>query len=138
MNKQRNGFEQSKVVQGTVWRETGTVSFASTGQSASSDQGTGQAAIGGDVGRTIQIQAFALDDFVKDARPPDLIKCDVEGAEVEVFHGAAKLLASHQPSIVCEIHSAENGRVLREEFARLGNTVRDLYGNHICAEPAQT
>lgn len=34
---------------------------------------------------------------------PDIIKCDVEGAELLVFKGGAKLFAEHRPIIQCEM-----------------------------------
>ena len=46
----------------------------------------------------------ALDDFVQrgDAQPPDLIKVDVEGAEIDVFRGAEALIRTRQPYLVFE------------------------------------
>jgi hypothetical protein len=39
-------------------------------------------------------------------------KCDVEGAEAEVFRGAGGLLGGKRPVIVCEMHSEENRRLV--------------------------
>jgi FkbM family methyltransferase len=133
---QRNGFEHSTVVESAIWRETGTVTFASSDTSDSPDQGTGQITSTAEPGKTKSVRAIALDDYVKTASPPDFIKCDVEGAEVEAFRGAIQVLTVNRPAIVCEIHSAENGRVLREDLARFGYSVCDLDENHIGAEPA--
>lgn len=134
-NMQRNGFQHSTVVEAAVWRETGTVSFASSDKSDSPDQGTGQITSSAETGKTKSVRAIALDDYVKTASPPDFIKCDVEGAEVEAFRGAVQLLAANHPAIVCEIHSDENGRAVRQDLARLGYTIRDLDENHIGALP---
>ena len=135
-NMQRNGFQHCTVVEAAVWRETGTVSFASSDKSDSPDQGTGQMTSSAEAGKTKNVRATALDDFVKNAIAPDFIKCDVEGAEVDAFRGAVQILMADKPAIVCEIHSAENGRVLRQELARFGYSIRNLDENHICAEPA--
>ena len=134
-NMQRNGFQHSTVVEAAVWRETGTVSFASSDKSESPDQGTGQITVSAEEGKTKTVRAIALDDYVKTSVPPDFIKCDVEGAEVEAIRGAAQILAVNHPAIVIEIHSAENGRAVRQELARLGYTIRDLDENHIGALP---
>lgn len=40
----------------------------------------------------VEMPAVALDEFVSEHPPPHLIKCDVEGAEMEVLRGAAELL----------------------------------------------
>jgi FkbM family methyltransferase len=135
-NMRRNGFQHSTVVEAAVWRETGTVSFASSDKSESPDQGTGQITSSAVAGKTKIVPAIALDDYVKTAVPPDFIKCDVEGAEVEALRGAVQILSVSRPAIVCEIHSPEYGRVVRQELTRFGYTVRDLDENHIGALPA--
>ena len=106
-NLNHNGFKNFTHIEAAVWRETGTVAFARSDESSSPDRGTGQIAMMPRPGQTVEVPVIALDDFVKSARPPDLIKCDVEGAEAEVFRGAASLLAERHPEIVCEIHSPE-------------------------------
>lgn len=63
------------------------------------------------------------------------MKCDVEGAEVEVFCGAERLLREKQPAILCEMHSGENKRALRAQFARLDYQSRLLDENHVLALP---
>src|SRR5258708_3566010 len=93
-NMQRNGFQNSAVVEAAVWRETGTVSFASSDKSDSPDQGTGQITTSEIAGKTKTVQAIALDDFVTNTVPPDFIKCDVEGAEVDAFRGAVQILTA--------------------------------------------
>jgi FkbM family methyltransferase len=53
------------------------------------------------------IRRNALDDlFTGDVsnRRPILIKCDVEGAELRVLHGAQKLLEQHQPDLLLSVH----------------------------------
>ncbi len=134
-NMQRNGFQHCTVVEAAVCRETGTVSFASSDKCDSPDQGTGQIASSEDAGKAKTVRAIALDDYVRAESPPDFIKCDVEGAEVEVFRGAIQILTVNRPAIVCEIHSAEIGRVVRQELTRFGYKIRDLDENHIGAEP---
>ncbi len=66
---------------------------------------------------------------------PDFLKCDVEGAEVEVFRGAQRLLKEKRPGIICEMHSEENQRNLLEEFSPFGYTRKPCGTNHILARP---
>ncbi|MGI8551493.1 MAG: FkbM family methyltransferase [Dehalococcoidia bacterium] len=46
----------------------------------------------------------ALDHFLPDVRQLSLIKCDVEGAELLAFRGAARIIEQHRPSVICEIN----------------------------------
>jgi FkbM family methyltransferase len=133
-NLNYNGFKNFTLTESAVWRETGTVKFAQVDAASSLDRGTGQIAESPERERTISVPAIALDDFVKTARPPNLIKCDVEGAEFEALRGAASVLAGHHPDIVCEIHSPENGIAVRDLLLQLGYQVSDLDANHLGAE----
>jgi hypothetical protein len=70
------------------------------------------------------------------APAPDAIKCDVEGAEVEVFRGAEKLLCAHRPWIICEMHSETNARDSRELLSRFGYSTESVDVNHVLALPS--
>ena len=56
-----------------------------------------------------------LDDYVGEWRP-GFVKVDVEGAEVDVLRGAARVLVEHRPAWLIETHSleleTECGRIL--------------------------
>jgi hypothetical protein len=39
--------------------------------------------------------------------PPNVIKIDAEGAEVDILHGAARLLREHRPRLLIEVHSLD-------------------------------
>jgi hypothetical protein len=66
----------------------------------------------GDQG-SIEVQVVALDD--EPGPPPGLVKIDVEGAEVEVLQGMARLLAQTAPRLMIEMHgrNREVGELLR-------------------------
>jgi precorrin-6B methylase 2 len=51
----------------------------------------------------------SLDTAVYDSRypAPNVIKIDAEGAEVDILHGAARLLREHHPRLLIEVHSLE-------------------------------
>jgi FkbM family methyltransferase len=63
----------------------------------------------------ITVETVTLDDFASTtgARPPDVVKIDVEGAELEVIKGMSALLASSRPLVICELHGTN------EDFLRL-------------------
>ncbi len=130
-NIARNAFSHVTVVNAGVWSATGKMNFIPAG-AASPDQGTGRIA-SGNTPAEILCDCVALDDFMEGAPPPDAIKCDVEGAELEVFRGAEKLLMSHRPWILYEVHSEANRRACREILARFGYAFEAVDDIHILA-----
>lgn len=52
--------------------------------------------------REIHVEVQRLDDALPDGFAPDLIKVDVEGAEVKVLQGARETLARHRPVVIFE------------------------------------
>jgi len=131
---ERNGFGWVTVEEKAVWSEPRTVFFARTDPATSPDRGLGHI-VPAKTEDTIQVSAVSLDDYGRSQPPPDFLKCDVEGAEVEVFRGARRLLKGKRPGIICEMHSEENHRILLEEFSRLGYSCNPCGTNHILALP---
>jgi hypothetical protein len=80
-------------------------------------------------------RCISLDDFVRDVPAPRAIKCDVDGAEIEVFRGAENLLRDHRPWILCELHSEAKGRAWRELISGLGYSCESVDSNHVLALP---
>jgi FkbM family methyltransferase len=129
-----NNLTWSFVEEKAVWSSTGPLPFARTDPAASPDRGLGHVAADTNA-QTIQVPGISLDDFALTRRPPDFIKCDVEGAEVEVFRGAARLLREKRPVIVCEMHSERNHRTLIEDFQSHGYACTSCGSNHVLALP---
>ena len=133
-NLARNRFSHASVEQKAVWSETTTVSFARVDPATSPDRGLGH--VSPDSSRdTITVGAVSLDRYVTAEDCPDFLKCDVEGAEAEVFQGANRLLAERRTILLVEMHGPENHHTLTEKFVRLGYTVRNLDENHVLALP---
>jgi len=131
---ERNQFAWARVEEKAVWCEAGTVRFARTDPTTSPDRGLGHVAEG--VGaETIAVQAITLDEFAEKENAPDLIKCDVEGAEVDVFRGARRLLRERHPTIVCEMHSDANRRALAKMFEEFEYGCTDCGTNQVLALP---
>jgi len=131
----RNEFSWIDVQEKAVWSASRRILFARTDPRISPDRGLGHIMdlVTAD---SIEIGAVSLDDFVRtSASVPDFIKCDVEGAEVEVIRGARCLLAEKHPGILCEIHSEENRRALLDELGRLGYACTDCGDRHVLALP---
>lgn len=130
----RNEFQQIAVEEKAVWSEPKTVYFSRTDVETSPDRGLGHVVNAGSAD-TIEVAAVSLDDYAKASAGPDFIKCDVEGAEVEVFQGAQRILAEKRPGILCEMHSEENRRVLLQEFMRFGYVCTAVDEQHVLALP---
>lgn len=133
-NIERNQFHNVAVVPQGVWSTSGKRPFAVAG-SSSPDQGTGTFMTGAKAGSAIPLDCVALDDFARNAPPPGAIKCDVEGAEVEVLRGAEQTIRLHRPWIICEMHSEANDRACRELLRRLEYAVETVDNSHILAVP---
>ena len=130
----RNSFSWVNVEQKAAWRESGTVMFERVDASVSPDRGVGHV-VDSRNERVVSLDAIALDDCVSKYRPPDFIKCDVEGAEGEVFQGARQLLASRRPRALCEIHSENSRQLVLSEFSRFDYLCENCNENHILALP---
>ena len=133
-NVARNDFTWVSVEEKAVWSETGTVAFARADPTQSPDLGLGFVTNASNP-KTIQREAISLDEYARKFSAPDFIKCDVEGAEVEVMRGARQLLQTKRPAILCEIHSEQNGQILLDEFSRAGYRCKRCDENHVLALP---
>ena len=58
---------------------------------------------------SVQVEVTTLDQYFTDWKGPkiDLIKCDVEGNELEVFKGAKNKLLEDGPTLIFECHHEE-------------------------------
>lgn len=117
-----------------MWFEARTVFFARTDPDMLPDRGLGHVVASGTVD-TIQVSTVSLDEYARTVPALDFLKCDVEGTEVEVFRGAARVLRKKRPTIPCEMHTDENRRVLLEEFARCSYTCESIDEQHVLALP---
>ena len=79
-------------------------------------------------------RSVVLDVVARERGIPDLLKLDVEGAEVEALRGAAELLAAGRTTLVCELHSEEAAAGVRALLA--GWRLRPLgHESRLLAEP---
>jgi len=130
----RNGFRNITVAERAVWSDASRVFFERADPETSPDRGLGHI-VSTASSNTIAIEALTLDDFARTSPAPDFIKCDVEGAEVEVFRGAQWLLAEKHPGIVCEIHSEANRRALLADLKHFGYVCKDSTSRQLLAFP---
>ena len=76
----------------------------------------------------IEVTACRIDTLVAAKRipPPDVIKIDVEGAELDVLRGAAGTLRDGKPTVLVEVHTSALARACAEELVAMGYRVRPV------------
>ena len=88
---------------------------------------------GRDITKT-SIQTITLDTYCRESGlRPNLVKIDVEGAELLVLRGAAKLLAESSPTLILAVHpywlpAGQSPQQVFEFLTRYGYTVYDSKG----------
>lgn len=60
---------------------------------------------------TITVPTFGVDWLLDHLPHPAVLKCDVEGAEVELFGGAKRMLDEVRPRIICEVSEPNEARM---------------------------
>jgi FkbM family methyltransferase len=137
-NSRRNLLSCVTVVEAALYSRTGKTGFARANRLESPDRGTGRVVDGEMEPSGVGICAVALDDFVRDHPEPDILKLDVEGAEVEVLQGARELLGRRRPTVLCELHSAECEADVFRILGEHGYEVTRVDKNHVFAKAITT
>jgi len=104
-----------------------TFSISRRARASNSLSGYGSSSTGG-ILQNITVPAVSLDNMLTKFPPPDVLKIDVEGAELKVLKGGEKLMRTVRPRIYCEI-SSENSEELENIFNR--HSYRFLDGSTI-------
>jgi FkbM family methyltransferase len=131
-NVARNNFNNVTIVEAGVWATSGKLKFL-PGPVSSPDRACGRFVPEAESPGGVATRCWALDDFTNNSPSPDGIKCDVEGAELEVLCGAEKLLKRAHPWILCETHSPANNRAVGDFLGRLEYQVRTIDEAHLLA-----
>lgn len=121
---QWNGFDNVTVIEALVGDETMLMRFFESpevsGQNAQVVKKNPAAY------QEVERQQITLDDFCNERRlVPDVIKIDVEGAEVKVLAGARELLRKHKPTILLSVHPFEIG-LMGESIENLTSLIDSL------------
>jgi FkbM family methyltransferase len=78
-------------------------------------------ALAADSFATLSVPMVSLDDYFAEDDKVTLLKIDVEGAELEVLRGAARILRQHAPLLVFECENRHLGaRTVQDVFSYLG------------------
>jgi FkbM family methyltransferase len=63
-------------------------------------------------GGSIKVPCYPMDDFT--TAPPDFIKIDIEGWEMQALEGMETTIIAHKPLVLCEIN---RGALARNDFS---------------------
>jgi FkbM family methyltransferase len=84
---------------------------------------------------SVSVRVSTLDAQLAHAPAPDVVKMDIEGAEVAALRGASKLLAEHRPTLICELHGTN--RAVTELLEAHGYAVRTVESPDIAPRDAE-
>jgi FkbM family methyltransferase len=79
----------------------------------------------------IEVRCMTLGGCIYGAkafRPPHVLKIDVEGAEMDVLHGAEKAISEFHPAMFLEVHGTQNHAGCREFLRARSYAVEEAYG----------
>lgn len=83
----------------------------------------------------LEIMVTTLDKLLKEEtiRPPNIIKVDIEGSEIDFLKGGIDSLITHRPLIFMAIHSPQLFVLLFKAIAeyRLPYSIKNLNGNEV-------
>lgn len=83
----------------------------------------------------VPVELVTGDDLVAAGEPPpDVVKVDVEGAEIQVLDGMERVLREHGPALVIELH--ETNRGVAERLRAVGYAMENLDGPEPIEEAA--
>ena len=87
---------------------------------------------------SIPVTVRSLDSLLAagEVLAPDLMKIDVEGAELDVLRGARGILAARHPPLFLEVHSAELRTGCEALLHELGYATRELARSGASAAPS--
>jgi len=105
-NAERNAIENLHVVEAAASDRTGRASLIVTRHPGGATLSGADA--GDDATGTVGVATVRIDELVAsgEIRPPDSVKIDVEGVELEVLDGMGDTLTRHRPVVVCELDAA--------------------------------
>jgi FkbM family methyltransferase len=107
-NIELNDFSHASIRAEAVGATDGRARLLVVGEASWSHlESTGRHA---DVRDEIDVTVVSLDSLVAAGTipPPDVMKIDTEGAELQAIEGARATIAEHRPAIVCELHDTND------------------------------
>jgi len=126
-NAKRNGLDQIEVVEAAISDESGTATLA-IGRSDQDGKLDKNVVTADEL--NISVTVTTIDAYIAaGARPPTLIKIDVEGVELAALRGMSHTLRMHHPQLICELHAhapSIDSHPVAIELRRHGYSIRWL------------
>jgi FkbM family methyltransferase len=113
-----NGLANAQVVEAAVCDRVGTTTLID-GFATMVKMTDLEPSLGGGEANTITAVTTTLDDVAGQVGFPDVVKMDIEGAEVLALRGATKVL-QRKPTLLVEVHSEELSREFYALLATFG------------------
>jgi len=137
INMMLNGFNNIRIVEAAAWNKRDNIIFIYMYIGAES----GWHSLKGEKVGTIpsvMVSCIPVDDVVRELglSRVDLIKIDVEGAEIEVLQGLRCTLINFKPHVIVEVHSYDNLQKVIGIAKELGMVVLKLCETHYLLVPS--
>jgi len=126
-NAKRNSLDQIEVIEMAISDKPGgaTLAIGRSDQDGKLEKNVVRAGKS-----SISVAVTTIDDYVEaGARPPTLIKIDVEGVELAALRGMSNTLRQYHPRLICELHDhapSIDGHPVAVELRRQGYSIRWL------------
>lgn len=85
----------------------------------------------------IEVPVVTLDGLLDEGVSPDVIKMDIEGAELLALAGAERIIAEARPAWIIETHGPTCERGVRETLGAAGYRFRSVGGEPLSADVAE-
>lgn len=82
----------------------------------------------------LRLRCLKLDTFCETSPLPDIMKIDVEGAELDVLKGGARMISEKRPTIFLATHSPELNASCRAFLDALDYRIRELAHDELIAQ----
>lgn len=100
-----NNLRNTEVIHAAVCDKAGTVEYMRSSDAPSPNFSLEGKGVDAATATHVSVQAIALDDFFAEKQiKPDVMKIDVEGAELGVLNGMTRILREDKPTLYLEIH----------------------------------
>ena len=105
-NVELNGCDNVETIHTAISDSCAKVTYCRDGRRPNPTLSLSTADDSGSSAERVSVDATTLDRFFTDRSPPDVVKIDVEGAEMNVLRGMSGLLREKRPIVFLEIHPA--------------------------------
>ena len=124
-NAQLNSFSQIEVIEKAVSHTSGEGQLLLAEYSGGHALATADAPP--DLAGEVTVDLVSIDDLIaqKKIKPPNFVKVDVEGAELDVLKGMRETIKTHQPTIIYEVDDGDRTGYERK-YRELANFFESL------------